>query len=100
MRVFHVTGVQTCALPISLDLHALGVDFAAFSAHKMLGPTGIGALYGREDLLDAFPPARTGRSEERRVGKASRSRWWQNHKGDKMEQLAELHRRSIQDGMT
>lgn len=47
-------------MPIALD--ALGVDFAAFSAHKMLGPTGIGALYGRAELLDALPPARTGGS--------------------------------------
>lgn len=34
----------------------LGVDFAAFSGHKMLGPTGIGVLWGREELLDAMPP--------------------------------------------
>ncbi|GAB2508240.1 cysteine desulfurase [Microbacterium petrolearium] len=44
------------------DLGALGVDFAAFSSHKMLGPTGIGVLYGRAELLDALPPARTGGS--------------------------------------
>ena len=36
-----------------VDLPSLGVDFAAFSGHKMLGPTGIGALYGRRDLLAA-----------------------------------------------
>jgi len=41
---------------LPLDLGALGVDFAAFSGHKMLGPTGIGALYGRAELLDAMPP--------------------------------------------
>ncbi|MGO1849838.1 MULTISPECIES: SufS family cysteine desulfurase [unclassified Microbacterium] len=45
-----------------VDVSALGVDFAAFSAHKMLGPTGIGALYGRAELLDVLPPARTGGS--------------------------------------
>ncbi|MBX3195870.1 MAG: cysteine desulfurase [Microbacteriaceae bacterium] len=47
---------------LPLDLHALGVDFAVFSGHKMLGPTGIGALYGRRDLLDALPPFLTGGS--------------------------------------
>ncbi|MGP8149392.1 MAG: SufS family cysteine desulfurase [Acidimicrobiales bacterium] len=40
----------------SLDVRALGVDFLAFTGHKMLGPTGIGVLWGREDLLDAMPP--------------------------------------------
>jgi cysteine desulfurase/selenocysteine lyase len=44
------------------DVAGLGIDFAAFSAHKMLGPTGIGALWGRQELLDALPPARTGGS--------------------------------------
>jgi len=41
---------------LATDVKALGVDFAAFSGHKMLGPTGIGVLWGREDLLDAMPP--------------------------------------------
>ncbi|PFG35803.1 cysteine desulfurase [Flavimobilis soli] len=45
-----------------VDLHALGVDFAAFSGHKMLGPTGVGALYGRRELLHAMPPVTTGGS--------------------------------------
>lgn len=45
-----------------IDFRALGVDFAAFSGHKMLGPTGIGALYGRRELLDALPPFITGGS--------------------------------------
>ncbi|MCC7206635.1 MAG: cysteine desulfurase [Anaerolineae bacterium] len=39
-----------------LDVQALGADFAAFSAHKMVGPTGIGVLYGKRALLDAMPP--------------------------------------------
>ncbi len=50
-----------------VDLHALGVDFAVFSAHKALGPTGIGALYGRSELLGALPPGRTGGSAITRV---------------------------------
>jgi cysteine desulfurase/selenocysteine lyase len=38
------------------DVQALDVDFLAFSAHKMCGPTGIGVLYGKADLLEAMPP--------------------------------------------
>lgn len=38
------------------DVRALGADFLAFSAHKMCGPTGIGVLWGRDELLDAMPP--------------------------------------------
>ncbi|KAA1252037.1 cysteine desulfurase [Mycobacterium simiae] len=45
-----------------VDLHALDVDFAAFSGHKMLGPNGIGVLYGRRELLLALPPFLTGGS--------------------------------------
>lgn len=47
---------------LPVDLHALGVDFAAFSGHKMLGPTGVGALYGRRELLADLPPFLTGGS--------------------------------------
>ncbi|GAA2175800.1 cysteine desulfurase [Agrococcus versicolor] len=45
-----------------LDLHMLGVDAAAFSSHKMLGPGGVGVLYLRRELGLALPPARTGGS--------------------------------------
>jgi cysteine desulfurase/selenocysteine lyase len=39
-----------------VDVQALGCDFLAFSGHKLYGPTGIGILYGREELLEAMPP--------------------------------------------
>jgi len=39
-----------------VDVQALDADFLCFSAHKMLGPTGIGVLYGKYDLLEAMPP--------------------------------------------
>jgi cysteine desulfurase/selenocysteine lyase len=45
-----------------VDVAALGVDFLAFSAHKMLGPYGIGVLFGRAELLEAMPPFLTGGS--------------------------------------
>ncbi|MCH9729598.1 MAG: aminotransferase class V-fold PLP-dependent enzyme, partial [Actinomycetia bacterium] len=45
-----------------VDFHDLDVDFAAFSGHKMLGPNGIGVLYGRGELLNALPPFLTGGS--------------------------------------
>jgi cysteine desulfurase / selenocysteine lyase len=40
----------------SIDVSALGVDFLAYTSHKMLGPTGIGVLWGREELLEEMPP--------------------------------------------
>ena len=50
-----VDGAQ--AIPHSVvDVRALGCDFYTFSGHKLYGPTGIGALYGREELLAAMPP--------------------------------------------
>ena len=47
---------------LPVDLGELGVDFAAFSGHKMLGPTGVGVLWGRAELLAAMPPFLTGGS--------------------------------------
>ena len=54
-----VDGAQAMA-HFDVDVQALGCDFYAFSGHKMYAPTGIGALYGREELLDAMPPWQTG----------------------------------------
>lgn len=45
-----------------VDFHALDVDFAAFSGHKMCGPSGVGVVYGKGSLLDALPPFLTGGS--------------------------------------
>jgi cysteine desulfurase/selenocysteine lyase len=41
---------------MAVDVQELGCDFYAFSGHKMYGPTGVGVLYGREQLLDRMPP--------------------------------------------
>ncbi|MBI5480653.1 MAG: cysteine desulfurase [Deltaproteobacteria bacterium] len=50
-----VDGAQ--AVPhLPVDVQALGCDFYAFSGHKLYGPTGIGVLWGREELLEAMPP--------------------------------------------
>ncbi|MDW3211675.1 MAG: cysteine desulfurase [Reichenbachiella sp.] len=45
---------------VKLDVKALDCDFLAFSAHKVYGPTGVGALYGKRDLLEAMPPYQGG----------------------------------------
>jgi cysteine desulfurase/selenocysteine lyase len=45
---------------LKIDVQALGCDFYAFSGHKMFGPTGIGVLYGRRELLDKMPPYQGG----------------------------------------
>ncbi|HVB94528.1 MAG TPA: SufS family cysteine desulfurase [Acidimicrobiales bacterium] len=61
-RVAHDAGAVVVAdaaqsVPhLPTDVSALGCDFLAFSAHKMLGPTGIGVLWGRDALLTALPP--------------------------------------------
>lgn len=54
-----VDGAQSaCHMPI--DVQALDVDFFAFSGHKLIGPTGIGVLYGKKELLEAMPPYQGG----------------------------------------
>jgi cysteine desulfurase/selenocysteine lyase len=52
---------------LATNVRDLGADFLAFSGHKMLAPTGIGVLYGREELLDAMPPFLGGGSMINRV---------------------------------
>jgi cysteine desulfurase/selenocysteine lyase len=59
---------------LPVDVRALDCDFMAFSAHKMLGPTGIGALWGRRELLEAMPPFLGGGSMIREV-KMTGSTW-------------------------
>lgn len=44
----------------AVDVQALGADFYVFSSHKMYGPTGVGVLYGREELLEKMPPYQGG----------------------------------------
>ncbi|MGZ3496003.1 MAG: cysteine desulfurase [Vulcanimicrobiaceae bacterium] len=62
-----VDGAQA-APNLPLDLKALDADFYAISAHKMCGPTGIGVLYGKRELLEAMPPFLTGGDMIRKVG--------------------------------
>ena len=63
-RVGALTVMDACqsAPHLPLDLPALGVDLAVFSGHKMLGPYGVGGLYGRAEVLEAMPPFLTGGS--------------------------------------
>ncbi|PKQ33580.1 MAG: cysteine desulfurase [Actinobacteria bacterium HGW-Actinobacteria-11] len=63
-KVGALTVLDACqsAPHLPLDVRALDVDFAVLSGHKMLGPTGIGALYGRREVLAAMPPFLTGGS--------------------------------------
>jgi cysteine desulfurase/selenocysteine lyase len=62
IRLAHEAGAITLvdgaqSVPhLQVDVQALDADFYAFSAHKMCGPTGIGALYGKAELLEAMPP--------------------------------------------
>ena len=68
-----VDGAQ--AVPhMPLDISALDCDFYAFSAHKMLGPTGIGVLWGRREVLDRLEPTRGGSEMIKEVW-IERARW-------------------------
>jgi cysteine desulfurase/selenocysteine lyase len=63
-----VDGAQA-APKLQLDLPALGADFYGFTGHKLYGPTGIGVLHGRRELLEAMPPYEGGGSMIRKVTK-------------------------------
>jgi cysteine desulfurase/selenocysteine lyase len=52
---------------VGIDVQAAGCDFYTFSGHKILGPTGVGVLYGRRELLEAMPPYQTGGGQIRAV---------------------------------
>ena len=54
-----IDGAQA-APHLAIDVQALDCDFYVFSSHKMFGPTGVGVLYGRRDLLEAMPPYQGG----------------------------------------
>ncbi|MEM1415869.1 MAG: SufS family cysteine desulfurase [Myxococcota bacterium] len=58
-----------------VDVRELGVDFYAFSGHKLYGPTGIGVLYGRQELLEAMPPWQGGGDMIDRVTLDAGSTW-------------------------
>jgi cysteine desulfurase/selenocysteine lyase len=55
-----VVDAAQAAPHVPIDVNELDVDFLAYSSHKMLGPTGAGALYGRLDLLEEMPPFKGG----------------------------------------
>ena len=59
---------------LTFDVNQLDADFLAYSAHKMCGPTGVGVLYGREDLLEEMPPFMGGGEMIREVW-ADRATW-------------------------
>ena len=66
VEIAHAHGVPVLidgaqAVPrIAVDVRAIGCDFYTFSSHKMYGPTGVGVLYGREELFEAMPPYQGG----------------------------------------
>jgi cysteine desulfurase/selenocysteine lyase len=61
-----IDGAQACA-HLSLNMQTLDCDFYVFSAHKMFGPTGVGVLYGRRELLNSMPPYQGGGEMIKRV---------------------------------
>ena len=60
VAIGQVSNVLGCVNPIKIDIKDLDADFLAFSGHKLMGPMGIGVLYGKEALLEEMPPFMTG----------------------------------------
>ena len=54
-----VDGAQS-AVHLDIDVQDMDCDFFAFSAHKLYGPTGVGVLYGKKEILEAMPPFQGG----------------------------------------
>jgi cysteine desulfurase/selenocysteine lyase len=73
IRLAHLAGALTLvdgaqSVPhFAVDVQALDVDFLAFSGHKMVGPSGIGVLYGKKELLETMPPFMGGGDMIKRV---------------------------------
>jgi cysteine desulfurase / selenocysteine lyase len=63
----YVCDAAQAAPHVPIDVQAIGADFLAFSGHKMLGPSGVGVLWGRKDLLQTMEPFNTGGHMIRRV---------------------------------
>jgi cysteine desulfurase / selenocysteine lyase len=63
----YVCDAAQAAPHVPIDVQAIGADFLAFSAHKMLGPSGVGVLWGHKELLEAMEPFNTGGHMIRRV---------------------------------
>ncbi|HIJ37871.1 MAG TPA: cysteine desulfurase [Rhodospirillaceae bacterium] len=80
IRLAHQAGAKVlldgaqAVVHMAVDVQALDCDFYAFSAHKLYGPTGIGILYGKEELLNAMPPYQGGGDMIRTVSFA-KSTW-------------------------
>ena len=62
-----VVDAAQAAPHLTIDVQDLGCDFLVFSAHKAYGPTGVGILYGKKELLDAMPPYQGGGTMNRQV---------------------------------